>query len=85
MRLCHPEIHVFSHLCTEVMPGLGGFGGGRRRRAIDILMLSVRNAPYKKVLVECGLVRAGRSVRFPRVKESECLWAWMDEEGRESC
>lgn len=67
------------------MPGLGGFGGGRRRRAIDILMLSVRNAPYKKVLVECGLVRAGWERLISTRQEVGVLVGMKDEEGRESC
>ena len=75
---------MFSHLCTEVIPGLGGFGSGRRRRAIDILVLSVRNAPYKKVLVECGLVRAGWERLISKRQGVGMVVGVMDEEGRES-
>ena len=67
------------------MPGLGGFGGGRRRRAIDTLMLSVRNAPYKKVLVECGLVRAGWERLISTRQGFGVLVSMMSEEGREKC
>lgn len=66
------------------MPGLGGFGGGRRRRAIDILMLSVRNAPYKKVLVlSAGWLGLGGASDFHASRSrSACRHGWTKKEER---